>query len=85
MAGVLVNIYLWLAQPDVFWFWWNVTGFLTALSVSLGVYWLSHKKFKQPFIRTRQDVLTKTNMAALITWCVVLIGICIALPVMLIQ
>ena len=85
IAGVLLNIYLWLAQPDVFWFWWNVIGFSTALGVSLGVYWLSHKKVKQPFINTRQDVLTKTNIAALITWCVVLIGICIALPVMLSQ
>ncbi|MDO6536156.1 sodium:solute symporter family transporter [Alteromonas stellipolaris] len=88
IAGVLVNIYLWLNQPDVFWFWWNVTGFLTALSVSLGVYWLSpglnQQKVKQPFINIRQDVLTKANMAALITWCVVLIGICIALPMMLI-
>jgi Zn-dependent membrane protease YugP len=52
------------------------------------VYWLSpglnQQKVKQPFINIRQDVLTKANMAALITWCVVLIGICIALPMMLI-
>jgi len=35
LAGVGLNIYLWAAQPDVFWLWWNVTGCLTAIVVAL--------------------------------------------------
>jgi Na+/proline symporter len=34
-AGVALNIYLWLAQPQIFWMWWNVIGLL----VTLGVAW----------------------------------------------
>lgn len=32
-AGVAVNIYLWLFVPEVFWFWWNVTGAVVTLLV----------------------------------------------------
>ena len=33
LTGVLVNIYLWLYVPDVFWFWWNAIGTIVTLSV----------------------------------------------------
>lgn len=35
LAGVLVNVYLWLFQPDVFWFWWNAIGAIVTLTVSV--------------------------------------------------
>ena len=37
ITGVLVNVYLWLFVPDVFWFWWNAIGAV----VTLGVGYLS--------------------------------------------
>jgi len=41
LAGVLFNIYLWLFQPDIFWFWWNAFGavvtLVTAILVSAAV------------------------------------------------
>jgi len=33
VAGVAVNVYLWLFVPDIFWFWWNMTGAITTLIV----------------------------------------------------
>lgn len=36
IAGVLFNIYLWKWQPQIFWFWWNLTGLL--ITVTTG-YW----------------------------------------------
>lgn len=33
VAGVLVNAYLWLFVPDVFWFWWNAIGAAVTLTV----------------------------------------------------
>lgn len=30
LSGFLFNCYLWLAQPDVSWLWWNVIGFVVA-------------------------------------------------------
>ncbi|WP_374765204.1 sodium:solute symporter family transporter [Yunchengibacter salinarum] len=35
LAGVGVNMALWLGAPEVFWFWWNATGLVASLSVSL--------------------------------------------------
>ncbi|MCY4181355.1 MAG: sodium transporter, partial [Gammaproteobacteria bacterium] len=35
LSGVGLNIYLWAAQPQVFWLWWNVTGCLSAIGIAL--------------------------------------------------
>ena len=38
VVGVLLNMYLWLYVPQVFWFWWNAIGcvatFVTAFVIS---------------------------------------------------
>lgn len=31
LIGVFFNMYLWLYVPEVFWFWWNATGFILTL------------------------------------------------------
>ena len=33
LSGVLVNVYLWLFVPEVFWFWWNAVGAVVTLVV----------------------------------------------------
>ena len=35
LAGVLLNVYLWLFVPEVFWFWWNAFGAITTLVIGL--------------------------------------------------
>jgi SSS family transporter len=35
VLGILLNIYLWKCQPQVFWFWWNVIGLLVTVSIGL--------------------------------------------------
>ena len=35
LAGVGVNVYLWLFVPEVFWFWWNAVGAVVTLFVAL--------------------------------------------------
>lgn len=63
LAGVAVNIYLWLFVPDVFWFWWNAIGAVVTLLVGYLVSVLRGKtaqdtqlltleplKFNQPFV-----------------------------------
>ncbi|MEL6733396.1 MAG: sodium/solute symporter [Bacteroidota bacterium] len=34
LAGVGINVYLWLFVPDVFWFWWNAIGAVVTLGVA---------------------------------------------------
>ena len=37
IAGVAVNLTLWLCFKNVFWFWWNAIGGVTTLMVGFGV------------------------------------------------
>ncbi|MCC7259666.1 MAG: sodium/solute symporter, partial [Alphaproteobacteria bacterium] len=37
LAGVGLNVYLWIGQPDLYWAWWNLTGFVAAWVVAFGV------------------------------------------------
>jgi SSS family solute:Na+ symporter len=36
-AGFGLDLWLWLARPDVSWLWWNVTGFAATVAVALVV------------------------------------------------
>lgn len=36
LGGVAVNAFLWLAVPEVFWFWWNAIGAAVSLALGLG-------------------------------------------------
>ncbi len=42
LTGVLVNVYLWLFVPELFWFWWNAVGAIVTLVVGI----LSSQLFK---------------------------------------
>jgi len=36
LAGVAINVYLWLGHEDeVFWLWWNVTGCIASIGIAL--------------------------------------------------
>ena len=35
LAGVAVNLYLWKAQPQIFWMWWNFIGLIVTTIVAL--------------------------------------------------
>ena len=40
VAGVGLNLGLWIALPGVFWMWWNFFGWLAAVVVTLVVAWV---------------------------------------------
>lgn len=46
LLGVLVNVYLWLFVPQVFWFWWNAVGAVVTLSTALVISMVSTPKVK---------------------------------------
>ena len=35
IAGVSFNVYLWLAQPGIYWMWWNLVGFALTIAVAV--------------------------------------------------
>jgi len=59
LAGVGFNLLLWLTTPDVYWMWWNMTGFLVAAGVSFLLSLLgSPPPFKDiaPYILIKSDL-----------------------------
>lgn len=46
LAGVGVNIYLWLCVPEVFWFWWNVVGAIVTLVIGLLVSMMTNQTYE---------------------------------------
>ncbi|MEP1385966.1 MAG: sodium/solute symporter [Paraglaciecola sp.] len=83
IIGVLSNIYLWLYQPQIFWFWWNLSGFICTVSIACCFYLLSSKSTNKPFFTARLKLLTATNTAALIIWFFFLLGFCFAIESLL--
>lgn len=43
-SGVEINLVLWLGFKEVFWMWWNLTGCVVAMLVSVGVSFVLPKK-----------------------------------------
>ncbi|NHN38234.1 sodium/solute symporter [Pseudomaricurvus alcaniphilus] len=35
LSGVFLNMYFWLAQPQIFWLWWNLIGFVVTVTVGI--------------------------------------------------
>jgi sodium-coupled monocarboxylate transporter 8/12 len=47
-AGVGINVYLWLFQPQIFWLWWNFIGCAVTLSVALIISAVRHGESTAP-------------------------------------
>ncbi|MFT4747050.1 MAG: SSS family transporter [Congregibacter sp.] len=77
VCGVLVNVFLWLYMPMVFWFWWNVSGFICTLVVAgLGYIVFGGGQKEGLFVR-QQNPLSKANIIALLIWFVTMIIFCL--------
>jgi SSS family transporter len=77
VCGVLVNVFLWLFMPMVFWFWWNVSGFICTLVVTgLSYMVFSDGQKKGLFVR-QLSPLSKTNIMALLIWFVAMVILCL--------
>jgi len=44
LSGVGINLVLWLGFKEVFWMWWNLTGCVVAMLVSVGIRFVRAKK-----------------------------------------
>ncbi|ALM89380.1 MULTISPECIES: sodium:solute symporter [Alteromonas] len=62
IAGVGTNIIVWLFVPDVFWFWWNVIGFVVTCSVAwvTSIVWPTH--------HPKGVALQKLTFHSILTW-----------------
>ncbi|NMH60394.1 sodium:solute symporter family transporter [Alteromonas ponticola] len=80
LMGVAVNLYFWLSGSELFWFWWNVTGFLTCISVAVSISYFASRN-NTMFTATRG--LSGLEGMSLVSWTGILIALCLSLPALL--
>jgi len=70
IAGVLTNLVLWLGfENEVFWFWWNMTGALTAISFALlSRLFFRNQKVKAVVIQHQRISLTSAYPLILLSY-----------------
>lgn len=83
LAGLLLNISLWLAVPQLFWFWWNVAGALATLAVALAVSRIEgHRHAAIALLRPRLDIHWP-SIVALSLFFVLMVLFSVSLPALL--
>jgi SSS family transporter len=89
LSGVFVNFGLWLFADHVFWFWWNVSGFLMAIVTTYVMLIIfSSAANKRVGISSvnqsnHRSILTKRDVGFLITWFAVILATCLSIPYIL--
>ena len=86
VAGVVLNIYLWLGVgDDLFWFWWNVTGFIATFGLGYVTSILIDRKAKAVPIDFSVDwsELKSKETVILLVWFVLIVLVSVNLPAIL--
>ncbi|MGD8326270.1 MAG: sodium/solute symporter [Sphingomonadales bacterium] len=79
LSGVGLNFYLWLGEPQIFWFWWNVTGLVSAILVALLVSRFVDGRKVELAPRARLDGVPKAQMVTLVLAFAVILTIIIGI------
>ncbi len=82
LSGVLVNVYLWLFVPEVFWFWWNAVGAVVTLTVALIVSMIfsSPENEATSLMKTEGDEIDWKMVALLIFYFILIVVISMNVP-----
>ncbi|GAB3686134.1 sodium:solute symporter family transporter [Salinisphaera aquimarina] len=83
ISGVSVNILLWLAVPQLFWFWWNVTGALTTLAVAGAVSAVTRSRSVPVELPSPLLDLHWPSITVLLLFFMAILGFSLWLPVLL--
>lgn len=79
IAGVLLNVCIWVFGIPVFWIWWNVIGFAVTILVSMGLGYIQNKHAIRE--RFELDVKFKSwESYLLILFFLIILAICYFLP-----
>jgi SSS family transporter len=83
VVGVCVNLYLWLSGSTIFWFWWNLIGFLSCL-LTVAVLSKILSPITNDTVNTKQAIapspMTKLDYCILLSWFVCIVIGCYYLP-----
>ncbi|MDP5130529.1 MAG: sodium/solute symporter [Paraglaciecola sp.] len=80
LVGVLSNIALWLLVKELFWFWWNVVGFVFTVSVSYCAYFLRPQQPETLKVQRHPSVLNKRDVCFMLLWFAIIMVACYVIP-----
>lgn len=83
LSGVFLNIYLWQFEPQIFWLWWNLIGFVVTVVVGISVskfVYTSHVHGQESMMVFSLDLLKSTYAYILVAYFVGMVLIAAALP-----
>lgn len=79
LTGVGFNLYLWLGEPQLFWFWWNFIGLAVAVSVALLVSRVLDRRPIEFAPRARLDGMPKAQLLTLVLAFAVILAVIIGI------
>jgi sodium-coupled monocarboxylate transporter 8/12 len=82
IAGVGTNIIVWLFIPDVFWFWWNVIGFVVTCGVTVvaRITWPNNSHIPELQNLSFYSILSVKDVSILIGFFMCMLAVCLLLP-----
>lgn len=80
LAGVAVNVYLWLFEPQIFWFWWNAIGAIVTLLVALVLSLLKPRKISSGVVHVEIMNFKQPSVYYLLAFFVLIVLISVSLP-----
>lgn len=86
VAGVAINLFVWLAMDNIFWFWWNFIGFISAVVVAYTIKLILKKQ--PPTVQIPApaaeigSILTQGDVIILLGAFATMVAICFALPML---
>lgn len=81
LAGVGLNIYLWLAVPEIFWFWWNAIGAVVAFVVAYLVSTIAPKAMaSDESIEVEPINFNQRSVYILLAFFAIIVWISVSLP-----
>lgn len=83
LSGVFLNIYLWQFQPQIFWLWWNLIGFVVTLSVGMVVskfVYTNHVHGQESMLAFSTDLIKSKYAYVLLGYFVFMVSFAAMLP-----
>ena len=80
IAGVLVNVYLWLFCPQIFWFWWNAIGAIVTTVVAVLVSMMVSSEAKSIELESSENEVPTSYVVALLGFFVLIVLISVSVP-----
>ena len=82
IVGVMTNLTLWLSGVGIFWFWWNLIGFIVTVSVAYLAFSLttSTPRELRSIDEQPESIVGKPELMILIGWFVLILLVCINIP-----